>query len=517
MNNQYLLALDGGSSSFRAIIFDTQGNQLFVEQEEWEHLSDPLYPGSMSFDFEKNWQLIKKCIQNIIRSNNIAPNDILGVASTTMREGFILYDKNGEELLGFANVDSRSTDESAFLKQSYPDLEKKLYDKTGESFALGALPRLLWIKNHEPKILKKATCFNMLNDWISYKLTGVLATEPSNASTSGLFNLQSKQWEFDELKQFDIHLNMVPVVESGTVLGNISLEASEATGLSTQTKVVMGGGDAQLGCIGIGVTAKNDSALLGGSFWQFNHNIDELVMDNDYQARINCHAIPTLWQYELIAWQVGFTIDWYIEAFFDSEIELLGNKQAVFKKINERITDIPPGSHGMLSIFSNTMNMIELKNAAPTFTNFQLDPVHFNRYTFYKSILESVALVVLQHKEKIESLSNSTIESIVFAGGASNNQVWCQIISDVLGISVKVPVIKEATAFGASILAGIGCGVYTAEDIQRLVKIEHTYEPNINNHVVYQKLLVKWQEVYKAQLNLSDQGVTTSMWKAPGL
>lgn len=517
MNNQYLLALDGGSSSFRAIIFDTKGNQLFVEQEAWSHLSDPRYPGSMSFNFEKNWQLIQKCIQNIIQRNNIKPDDILGVASTTMREGFILYDESGHELLGFANVDSRSTDESAFLKKSHPDLERDLYNKTGESFALGALPRLLWMKNHEPNLLEKASCFNMLNDWISYKLTGILATEPSNASTSGLFNLQSKQWEFDELKQFDIHLNKVPVVESGTVLGNISQDASKATGLSTKTKVVMGGGDAQLGCIGIGVTNKNDSALLGGSFWQFNHNIDTLVMDKQYQARINCHAIPTLWQYELIAWQVGFTIDWYIEAFFDSEIELLGNKQDVFNKINSRIKSIPPGSHEMFSIFSNTMNMIELKNAAPTFTNFQLDPVRFNRYTFYKSILESVALVLLQHKEKIESLNNSPIESIVFAGGASNNQSWCQIISDVLGIPVKVPVIKEATAFGASILAGIGCGVYTSDDIKQLVKIEKTYEPNLENHIIYQNLLIKWQKIYKNQLKLSDQNITTSMWKAPGL
>lgn len=517
MNDQYLLALDGGSSSFRAIIFDTQGNQLFVEQEEWEHLSDPLYPGSMSFDFDKNWQLIKKCINNIIQLNKIKPEKILGVATTTMREGFILYDENGMELIGFANVDSRATDESAFLKQSHPDLEKELYDKTGESFALGALPRLLWIKKHEPTLLHKAKCFNMLNDWISYKLTGVLATEPSNASTSGLFNLQSKKWEFEELTQFDIHLETVPVVESGTVLGNISLEASEGTGLSLQTKVIMGGGDAQLGCIGIGVTNKNDSALLGGSFWQFNHNIDELVMDKEYRARINCHAIPYLWQYELIAWQVGFTIDWYIGAFFDSEIELFGNKQEVFKRINKKIENIPPGSYEMLSIFSNTMNMIELKNAAPTFTNFQLDPIRFNRYTFYKSILESVALVVLQHKQKIESLSESPIASIVFAGGASNNKVWCQIISDALGIPVKVPLIKEATAFGASILAGIGCGVYTENDIQRLVKIEKIYEPNLENHKIYQTLLVKWQEIYKVQLKLSDRDVTTSMWKAPGL
>lgn len=517
MKNQYLLALDGGSGSFRAIVFDTQGKQLFVEQVKWEHLEDPDIPGSMSFAYEENWVLISECIQNIIRKNNINPEEILGVATTTMREGFVLYNEAGEELIGFANVDSRSVEESAFLKREYPDLEETLFEMSGESFALGALPRLLWVKNHRTDLMEQAHSLNMLNDWISYKLSGVLASEPSNSSTTGIFNIKERQWELEPLQEFGIHLHEVPVIESGDFLGHVSEEASKATGLSTNTKVIMGGGDAQLGCLGIGVTDENETALLGGSFWQFNHNIRSLNDDFDYYTRINCHAMPNMWQYELIAWQVGFTTDWFIDAFFTEDIKRLGSRHLIYDYLNENVVNIPAGSNGMMALFTNEMNMMNLKNAAPTFTNFQLDSADFNRFTFYKAIMEGVAVVLSEHKTRIEANTSNKIESLVFAGGASNNEVWCQIIADMLGIPIKVPVIKEATAFGAAMLAGIGCGVYDNSTVADLVQFEKTYEPNMTNHEIYQDYKQKWRAVYNAQLALTDQGLTTSMWRAPGI
>ena len=107
----------------------------------------------------------------------------------------------------------------------------------------------------------------------------------------------------------------------------------------------------------------------------------------------------------------------------------------------------------------------------------------------------------------------------MFAGGASKGDVWCQILADVMGLRVKVPVVREATALGAAILAGYGVGIYQdiSEASRRLVKWAKVYEPNMENHAVYEKMFSTWRQVYGAQLKLSDEGVTRYMWAAPGL
>ena len=108
---------------------------------------------------------------------------------------------------------------------------------------------------------------------------------------------------------------------------------------------------------------------------------------------------------------------------------------------------------------------------------------------------------------------------ILFAGGASKSELWSQILADVLGIRVKVPVVKEATALGTAIIAGYGVGIY--EDIattaKKLAHIDKTYEPNMKNHEVYNEMYGKWRELYQAELNLANSGLVDHMWKAPGI
>ena len=90
---KYLMAIDAGTGSVRAVIFDANGNQLAVSQQEWEHKEDPRFPGSMDFDWVYNWKLAADCIKNAIKEALIEPNEIAGIATTSMREGIVLYDK----------------------------------------------------------------------------------------------------------------------------------------------------------------------------------------------------------------------------------------------------------------------------------------------------------------------------------------------------------------------------------------------------------------------------------------
>ena len=105
---KYLLAIDAGTGSIRAVLFDMIGNQISMEQKEWMHLEESGIPNSMSFDYQKNWPLVISCIKTCIEKASINANDILALSATSMREGIVLYYKNGVELWEVANVDSRA-------------------------------------------------------------------------------------------------------------------------------------------------------------------------------------------------------------------------------------------------------------------------------------------------------------------------------------------------------------------------------------------------------------------------
>jgi autoinducer 2 (AI-2) kinase len=187
--------------------------------------------------------------------------------------------------------------------------------------------------------------------------------------------------------------------------------------------------------------------------------------------------------------------------------------------MNREAEKIPAGSYGMICAFSDIMNFINWKHAAPTFTNFELNPEKFNRYTFYRAILENTAMLVKGHMELVREATGNIPSEIIFAGGASKSPLWSQILADVLGMPVRVPVVKEATALGAAILAGYGAGLYSSieEGAKRTVKWDRVFEPNAQNHEVYESLYPTWRKVYNAQLALVNDGVTRSMWTAPGL
>ena len=130
-----------------------------------------------------------------------------------------------------------------------------------------------------------------------------------------------------------------------------------------------------------------------------------------------------------------------------------------------------------------------------------------------------IPLVTLGHKKIIEEINNAKIDEIIFASGAANSPLWCQIVSDALGTTLKVPVIKEATALGTAICAGVGAGVYESIDsaAKKLVQIEKEYTPNMENHKKYLEIFDAWQEINKTQMTNSDKGLISHMWKAPGL
>ncbi|MBU3188374.1 autoinducer-2 kinase [Clostridium bowmanii] len=519
--NKYLMAVDAGTGSVRALLFDLFGKQIGCVQQEWTHNEDPRWPGSMDFDWTHNWESACSCILGVIHETKIDPSEISALSTTCMREGIVMYDKDGNEIWACANVDARANDEVEELIRINPELEKEIYLESGQTFALGALPRILWVKNKMPEIYENIATIGMFNDWLIYKMTGRLAVEPSNGSTTGIFDLQKCTWDSSIANKCGIRDDIFPTVsECGTVIGNVNAKGAKDTGLAFGTPVVIGGGDSQLGCIGVGVVKPNEAAVFGGSFWQYEYNTDNGKTDPGCRVRVNCHAVPGVWQYEAIAFKPGLVMRWYRDSFCQlekQEGELTGKDP--YELMDNKAASIPVGSYGMMCAFSDVMNFISWKHASPTFTNFELNSEKFNRYTFYRAILENTAMITKGHLDLVREATGNMPESIVFAGGASKSPLWCQILSDVLGLMVRVPVVKEATGLGAAILAGYGIGIYPdiSKAASELVRWDKTYNPNMANHSLYEKLYEPWRKVYAAQLELCNQNLTKNMWIAPGL
>ncbi len=515
------MTIDAGTGSVRAVIFDTEGKEISISQREWTHKGEKGVKGSMNFDWKEGWKKTAFCIRDAISKAKIDPKEILAVTATSMREAIVLYDGNLEEIWAVANVDSRADKEVRELKERFPNIEEEFYKISGQTFALGALARLLWLKKNRLDIYQKTYKISMISDWVLKKLSGVLASDPSNAGTTGIFSLKKRDWEPEMAKKVGLKSDIFPpVLESGSVMGKVSKEASLECGLCEDTLVVMGGGDVQMASVGLGVVNGGEAAVIGGSFWQQIVNMNKPIVAADMSIRVNPHVIKGVSQAEAITFFSGLVMRWFRDAFCLLEkIEAKKIGVDAYELLEEMASRVPPGSYGIIPVFSNEMDYAKWYHAAPSFLNLSIDPTICNKASMFRSLEENAAIVSSKNLDKITSFTKISLEKIVFAGGASKGFLWPKILCDVLGKRVKIPKVKEATSLGGAIVAGFGAGVF--EDIKeaskKFAKFEKIYEPDMENHQIYKQIAKKWEKAYKKQLELVDEGVTKSMWKAPGL
>ena len=516
-----LLAIDAGTGSVRAVIFTREGIQLAAEGQEWVHLSDPRYPGSMDFDTGSNFEIIAGCIRRALDRAGLKGSDITAVSATSMREGFVVYDQAGQELWACANVDARASAEVIELRERFPDLEARSYKSSGQTFALSAQPRLMWLARNEPGIYERIASIGMISDWVLTRLSGVLASDPSNASSSGIFSLADRAWSKDLALAAGLRGDIFPtMVESGTTIGQVTHQAAELTQLVAGTAVVSGGGDAQLAALGLGMVKPEDTAIVGGSFWQQMVNIETLKTDPDMRIRIDPHAIPGLWQAEGISFNPGIAMRWFRDAFCQNEAkEALALGKDPYDVLAAKAALVPPGSHGVIPIFSDTMNYGAWIHAAPSFLNLSLDLGKSGVPVLFRALMENAAIVSRSHLEIIASFTDANPQSIIFAGGAAKSDLWSQIVADVLQLPVRIPVVKEATALGAALCAAVATGSYSslAEAGTAVVRWEKTLEPNPSNRRIYDDAYTRWKAAYPPQLQLVREGITKAMWRAPGI
>jgi autoinducer-2 kinase len=519
MSDELLLAIDAGTGSCRAVLFGSDGEPVATGQREYAHAEQPGVPGSRVFATAANWRLIAECVREALASAHADPASVRAVSATSMREGMVLYDAAGDEIWACPNVDGRAGAEAAELVES--GAAQQIYERAGDWVSITAPPRFRWIARHEPELFGSIAHVGMLGDWIIRRLSGAYVTDPSLGSSSAMFELDRRDWSDHILQICGLDRSVFPeVVDPGTVVGEVTTAAAADTGLRAGTPVVVAGADTQLALLGLGVTEPGRFTVVGGTFWQHTVVLDQPVVDPQGRLRTLCHTAPGRWMMEGIGFLCGLVMRWFRDAF--CELETAEAQRAgvdVYELLERRAAERPPGSNGIFGIFSNVMQTDRWVHASPGFVGFDIEnPASAGRIECFRAIEESAAYVSRGHMGIVEAITGLTVDEAIMCGGAAQGTLWPQIIADTLGVPVKVPVVKEATALGASLYAGVGAGLYddAAEVARRIARYERTLEPRPDAVAAYDRLYDQWTELYRRSLEMSEAGLVRPLWRAAG-
>jgi autoinducer-2 kinase len=516
VTGRYLLAIDAGTGSCRAVLFTEAGAQAGVGQREWTHREPPGVPGGQDFDVDAGWRAIAACIRDALRAAGATGADVAAVAATSMREGMVLYDAAGREIFACPNVDSRAAAEATELIRE--GAAEKIYAEAGDWVAITSPARLRWLGRHRPGILRDAASLGMLSDWIVYRLTGQHVTEPSCGSSSGMFTLAGRTWSPTIPAWCGLDPAVLPpVADPGTAVGSVTAAAAAATGLRAGTPVAAGGGDTQLGLLGAGAR-RDEYTVVAGTFWQNTVLLGRPLIDPQIRLRTLCHAQPGEWMLEGIGFYCGMSMRWFRDAFCDAEVATARQRGVdPYVVMEEAAAAAPPG--GVIAIMSNLMNARRWAHASPSFLQFDLsDPAASGRGACVRALEEAAAYVARGHRDIIASLTGLEFGEAVFTGGAGRGALWPQIMADVLGVPVHIPAVTESSALGAALCAGTAAGVYSGLDELRPVLRQRaaTFDPDPAAVAAYDRQYATWREVYQRMLDITDDGLLSPLWRAAG-
>lgn len=517
MSEDLLLAIDAGTGSCRAVLFAPDGTQVAIGQREYSHASLPEVPGSQVFDTAGNWDLVCACIREALAGGG--ERRIAAVSATSMREGIVLYDAEGSEIWACPNVDSRADREVEELVRTGE--AEEIYRRAGDWVAITSPARLRWIARHQPDVFAAVAHVGMLGDWILKRLSGEFVTDPSLGSSSGMFDLARADWSDEVIAMTGLARSAFPpVVSPGTVIGEVTAAAAAETGMPAGTPVVVGGADTQLALFGLGDTEPGRFTLVGGTFWQHTFVLGEPLIDPEARLRTLCHTVPDRWMIEGIGFYCGMAMRWFRDAFCEAEVEEAARRGVdVYALLEQSAAGVAPGSEGVFGIFSNLMKASRWVHASPGFVGFDIaSPPAAARAQCFRAIEESAAYVARGHLEIVEEVTGEEIRETVLTGGAAKGSLWPRIVADVLGRPVRVPVVKESTALGAAIYAGVGAGIFEDANAtaREMARFETTYEPQEAATEAYGDLYSTWLELYRRSLEMAEAGLARPLWRAAG-
>lgn len=455
------LGIDIGTSGTKTLAIDHKGTILASASAEYP-CHHP-HPGWSEQDPEDWWKATAQTIQAVLQQTQLSPREITGVGLSGQMHGSVFLDEAGQVIRpALLWNDQRTAAECAEIEQRAGGREALVRLVANPALTGFTAPKLLWLRNHEPRNWDRVRQVLLPKDYIRYRLTGTFATEVSDASGTLMLDVANRCWSRELLSKLEIDPALLPVChESQEISARVSKLGGESSGLAEGTAVVGGGGDQPAGAVGNGIVRPGVvSATMGTSGVVFAHT-SEPGFDPLGRLQRGCHAVPGAWHVMGVVLSAGGSFQWFRNQLAQAEIEQ-AREQGVdpYFLLTEEAALAPVGCEGLFFLPYLT------GERTPHF-----DPiakggwvgltVRHTRAHLIRSVLEGATHAMRDSLELIREMG-ATIDEIRVSGGGARNPLWRQIQADIYGVDVTTVNSSEGPAFGVALLALVGTGAYSS-------------------------------------------------------
>jgi len=487
----YLLGIDGGTESIRAIVFDLDGRAKGSHATRYPtEFPKPSWAEQNPGDW---WNSLTQSVRGALQAAGISGDQIVAMAVDTTCCSVVAMGADNRPLRpAMIWMDVRSAEEAALVAASGDPALRVNGGGSGPVSAEWMIPKSLWMKRNQPELFARAARICEYQDYINWRLTGRWVASLDNMAVRWHYQSQHSGLPTSLLQRLGIPelAEKWPqqIVRPGDVIDGLTKDASEQLGLKPGLKVVQGGADAFIGMIGLGVTEPGEMALITGS--------SHLHLG---VAAKSVHA-PGVWGTYMDAvypgkpiieggqTSTGSVIAWFKRHFAEA---------TSFDTLNELAAKLEPGCEGLLVLDhfqgNRTPYTDALSRGAITGLTLKHTPAHL-----YRAIIEGICLGTKLIVENFGAAFQA--KRIVVAGGATNSPLWLQIHADTIGAPLELTEVPDAPALGSAILAAHGAGRFKSieEGAKAMVRTARVIEPNMADAKRYDAFLPQYRELYSA-------------------
>jgi xylulokinase len=491
----YVIGCDVGSQGTKGILLSLEG-EVICEAYEGYAIDYP-HPLWAEQPVERWVGALTAVIRQLLSNSGVAPENVRALSLATQVDGVIPIAADGQALYpAIIWMDRRASAQCEPVRQSLGT--DQVFQETGLNIdATHVAPKIKWLAEHQPDVYERARYFLLPGSYMAHYLTGEVAVDYSNASSTLLLDVRTKTWSRHMGAAFDIDMTrLAPVGAASAPLGNLRQEVADSLGLTTSTMVMIGCGDEHAACLGAGITQSGLVADIAGTAEPVCAASRELVFDATRLVETHCHADPDLWLLENPGFVSGGNFRWLRDQFASGQTYALLDGEAAA---------LPPGAEGLtfLPSLMGAMAPTWNESARGTFAGFTL--AH-TRGHFVRALLEGTAYAVRDNTSQMQA-SGLPLREMRVVGGGAKSRLWNQIKADVTGLPVSVPAVTETTALGAAFLALVGLGAYSSlsEASDHIVQIRERIDPDPSTQAAYADAYARYRDTYFALLPIFEE------------
>jgi gluconokinase len=488
----YLMGVDAGTTHIKAALFDLEGNLIAQSSRPISDYSPA--PGYSEMDPEEIWCRTQEAIGQCV---SMAPSarEIRAIGFSATKGCLLLLDQKDRPLTPLITW----RDERAHKLYQSSGLD--LYERTGVPASGDTLPKLMWFARHHPGTLRGAArVLISQKDYLLHRLLGEFVVDKSLGQTSMLFSLETLDWDDELLSLGGIERRQLPLLVNDTeIVGRLSGPMASALGLPEGTAVVAGGDDGCMSQVGLGAVYPGRLGANIGTGAAIRAFTPQYVLDPLRVLDCKC-LLPYGFVQTGITADAGRLLQWFRDSFCWSE----GNTSAEMRSgfyhdLADLVEQARPGCEGLLFFpYFTLASSTVLKASGAGGVVFGLNYHHRSSHVL-RAIMESIGLVYKNITDRMQSLG-LPVKEVVLGGGGSRLPAWRQIISHILGRPVLSPMVEEASALGAAIMASIALGYCEGlpEAVSAMVKErrQECCHPDPSLHDLYLRIQVLFNQVH---------------------